>query len=137
MTNWTMKTMTAGFIAAVLLTPLAARAVTLSAYEQADSDPAKQTQIFKDAYTTAIGRTLAGLRDEKFTDGKQKTPQRIVRDRKLADIVDGMVAHLTKDQSESLTVMIDQYAQAQPTTELEDVIESFLLTEAKKKMASG
>jgi hypothetical protein len=132
-----MKTMTAGFIVAVLLTPLAAWAVTLSAFEQAASDSAKQSKILDEAYGAAVARTVVELRSSTFTDGKQKTAARLARDRKLADIVDDLAAHMSDEQSGALIIMIDQYAQAQPTTELEDVIESFLLTEAKKKMASG
>jgi hypothetical protein len=33
--------------------------------------------------------------------------------------------------------MIDQYAKAQPNTELEDVITSFLLSEAIKRVSQG
>ena len=50
----------------------------------------------------------------------------------LADVVDHIAAHPTVSQSQALIVLIEQYAAAQPNTELEDVISSFLLTEAKK-----
>jgi hypothetical protein len=120
-----------------LLTPTLALAIPLSVYEQAASDPSKQNRIFKDAYAAAVARTLVGLRDEHFPDGKQKITQRIARDKKLADIVEGMVGEISDEQTGALVIMIDQYAKAQPQTELEDVIIGFLFSEAKKKLGEG
>lgn len=122
----------AAFMSLALLAPAVAVAVPLNVYESAQSDRAKQTQILNDAYSTAVARTVTGLRSSTFTDGKLKSPQRLENDRKLADVVDRIATHPTVAQSQSLLVMIEQYAAAQPNTELEDVISSFLLTEAKK-----
>jgi len=120
-----------------LLMPATANAVALGVYEQAAKDSAKQSKLLNEAYDTAVARTLAGLRVAHFKDGKQKTPGRIENDRKLANAVEALTGHLTRDQSGALIIMIDQYAQAQPDTELEDVIISFLLTEAKKRAGQG
>jgi hypothetical protein len=122
---------------AVLLAPATAFAVPLGTYVQAASDPDRQGKMLNDAYDTAVARTLAGLRVEHFADGREKTPQRIARDRKLADVVEDLAAHMSDDQSGALIVIIDQYAHAQPNTELEDVIIGFLLTEGKKKLGEG
>jgi hypothetical protein len=43
-----------------------------------------------------------------------------------------VAAHPSDAQSKALINMIEEYAAAQPNTELEDVISSFLLKEAKK-----
>ena len=124
-------------ISASMLAQAPAFGVPLGTYVQAASNPDKQSRMLNDAYDTAVARTLAGLRVDHFKDGKQKTPERIENDRKLADIVENLAGHMTSDQSGALIIMIDQYAQAQPNTEVEDVIISFLLTEAKKKVGQG
>jgi hypothetical protein len=111
-------------------------AVPVSAYEQAT--PPRQTQIFKEAYSTAVARTLTALRSSTFPDGKQKIAARIARDRKMADIVENdFVGHLSDEQTGGLVVLIDQFAKAKPDTQLEDVIISFLLTEAMKRVSQG
>ena len=128
------KFLVAAFMSAAMLVPSAASAVTLSVYESARSDRAKQSQIVHDAYSTSVSTIVTQLRSSTFADGKVKSPQRLENDRKLADEVDALAANLTDQQSGALLVMIEQYAAAQPNTELEDVISSFLLTEAKKQL---
>jgi hypothetical protein len=120
------------FLSVALLAPTIASAVPLGVYESARSDPPKQSQFFHDAYATAVARTVTQLRASTFADGKVKTQQRLENDEKLANAVDALAANLSDQQSGALLVMIEQYAAAQPNTELEDVISSFLLTEAKK-----
>jgi len=115
-----------------LLAPTIACAVPLGVYESARSNPAKQSQLFHEAYLTGLSKTVTQLRSSTFPDGKVKSPQRLEKDRNLADAVDALAGHLTDKQSDALIVMIEQYASAQPNTALEDVISSFLLTEAKK-----
>jgi len=115
-----------------LLAPTIACAVPLGVYESARSNPAKQSQLFHEAYLTGLSKTVTQLRSSTFPDGKVKSPQRLEKDRNLADAVDALAGHLTDKQSDALIVLIEQYAAAQPNTELEDVISSFLLTEAKK-----
>ena len=124
-------------LSAVLMAPARTFGVPLSTFEQAASDQSKQNKMLDDAYDTAVARTVTGLRSSTFPDGKQKTPQRAARDMKLAAIVDDLAAHMSDDQSGALIIMIDQYAKAQPNTELEDVIIGFLLTEGKKKLGEG
>jgi hypothetical protein len=113
-------------------------AVPVSVYEQATNNPTRQTQIFKEAYATAVARTLTALRSSNFPDGKQKISSRITRDRKMADIVENnFVGHLSDEQTGGLVILIDQFAKAKPDTQLEDVIISFLLTEAIKRVSQG
>lgn len=122
----------AAFFSAAFLTPVAASAVSLGVYEAARSDFPKQSKMFHEAYSTAVAKTVTQLRASTFRDGKVKSPQRIENDRRLAGAVDALAANMTSAQSDGLIVMIEKYAAAQPNTELEDVIASFLLTEAKK-----
>jgi hypothetical protein len=122
----------AAFMSVALLASINASAVPLSVYESARSNPAKQSQLFHEAYLTGLSKTVTQLRSSTFPDGKVKSPQRLEKDRNLADAVDALAGHLTDKQSDVLIVMIEQYAASQPNTELEDVIASFLLTEAKK-----
>ncbi|HEY4074883.1 MAG TPA: hypothetical protein VGM52_17435 [Herbaspirillum sp.] len=122
----------AAFMSVALLAPTIASAIPLGVYESARSDPAKQSRMFHEAYIKALSRTVTQLRSSTFADGKIKTPQRLENDRKFAGAVDALAGHLTDAQSDALIVMIEQYAAAQPKTELEDVIAGFLLTEAKK-----
>ena len=126
------KHLMAIFLSAAMLLPSMAFATTLRLYEQARNDPAKQSQLLNKAFETSIARTLAALRDTHFKDGKAKSVQRVERDRARANRVESTVRHLTDKQSGNLVNMIAQYAEAQPDTELEDVISSFLLTEADK-----
>jgi maltodextrin utilization protein YvdJ len=130
--NWAQKAITGVFLSVALMAPVVASAVPLSVYESASSEPAKQIKIFNDAYSTAVSQTVTQLRSSTFADGKVKSAQRLVNDRRLADVVDALAAHATDAQSKALINMIEEYAAAQPNTELEDVISSFLLTEAKK-----
>src|SRR5262249_70687 len=123
--RWTSRMIS--LLISIICLPHPVFAISLNAYEQAAASPAKQNQIFKEAYATAVARTLAGLRSSTFPDGKQKKPERIDRDKKMANIVEGEVGRLTDDQSGALVIMIDRYAQAQPNTQLEDVIIGFLL----------
>jgi hypothetical protein len=58
----------------------------------------------------------------------------INRDKGKANRIESMVGHLTNEQLDTLVNLIAQYTQAQPNTELEDVISSFLLTEANKQL---
>jgi len=106
--------------------------VTSGAYLQAANNRAKQAEMFKDAYETGVARTLVGRRSPTFKDGREKTSQRLERDRQLADNVEKIAGHLTDKQAGDLVNMIAEYGAAQPDTELVDVIEGFLLTEAKK-----
>ena len=128
--NRSNKFWVAAFMSAAVLVPSTASAVTLGVYESARNNPAKQSQLFNDAYETALSRTVTALRDTHFTDGKEKSPARIARDRLRAERVELIAGHLTDKQSDDLIVMIEKYAAAQPHTELEDVIASFLLTAA-------
>ncbi len=128
--------MTAILLSVALLVPVVASAVSLSVYESAKSDPARMSKIFHEAYSTALSKTVTQLRSSRFADGNVKSPQRLQNDRKLADAVDALAEHPTDKQSDALIVMIEQYAAAQPNTELEDVISSFLLSEAKKQLKS-
>ena len=134
MLNWTQRTITCIFLPGTLLAATVTFAVPLSAYEQAGKDPARQTQIFKTDYEAAVASTLTALRNTHFKDGKEKTPQRIERDKERADRIEQIAPHLTANQVKALISMIAQYAAAQPNTELGDVIASFLLTEAKKPL---
>jgi hypothetical protein len=125
------------FLSAVILMPAFASAVSLGEYTKASNNPAKQSQMFKPAYETAVARTLVALRDTHFKDGKEKTARRIERDRERASRIESMVGRLTTEQAAALVNMIAEYAQAQLNTELEDVISSFLLTEADKLAQSS
>ncbi len=116
---------------ALLLVPSISFAVTLGVYEQAHSDPAKQSKIFKDAYDTALSTTLFRLRSTTFTDGKGKSAARIQRDSEQAQNMQQLGPHLTKTQVNALMSLVEQYAAAQPETELEAVITSFLLKESQ------
>ena len=135
-TAWAQRVMTGILLSVALLAPVVASAVSLSVYESARSDPARMSKIFHEAYSTALSKTVTQLRSSRFADGKVKSPQRLQNDRKLADAVDALAEHPTDKQSDALIVMIEQYAAAQPNTELEDVISSFLLSEAKKQLKS-
>ncbi|MGA7950940.1 MAG: hypothetical protein WCA45_12390, partial [Thiobacillaceae bacterium] len=134
MVNWARETIASIFLPGALLATTAALAVPLSVFEQAGNDPARQTQIFKTDYEAAVAGTLTALRNTHFKDGKEKTPQRIERDKERADRIEQIAPHLTKNQVKALISLIAQYAAAQPNTELGDVIVSFLLTEAKKPL---
>jgi len=136
-TAWAQRVMTGILLSVALLAPVVASAVSLSVYESARSDPARQSKMLNEAYSTAVAKTVTQLRSPKFADGKVKTPQRLENDRKLADAVEKLAENLTYKQSGDLIVMIEQYAAAQPNTELEDAISSFLLSEAKKRLKSG
>jgi hypothetical protein len=131
------KLLTAVFLSLAMLVPSMASAVTLSAYENAQSDPAKQSKILHEAYSTALAKTVTQLRSSTFADGKEKTQQRLDKDRKLAILVNEVAVYATDDQSWALIIAVDKYAAAQPDTELEDVIASFFLTEARKKLAAS
>jgi hypothetical protein len=126
----------ATFLSVAMLTPSLASAVKLSVYEQASNDPAKQSQLFNEAYSTALASTVTRLRSSTFTDGKEKTQQRLDKDRRLAILVNEVAVYSTDDQSWALIMAIEKYAAVQPDTELEDVIASFFLTEARKKLAA-
>jgi hypothetical protein len=128
--------MTGIVLSASLLLGMLGSAVTCRTYEQGRNDPAKQSKLFNNAFEEAIGRTLAGLRDTHFRDGKEKSQQRIERDQARASRVESLVADLTNEQSSALIKMIAQYAEAQPDTTLEDVISGFLLAEADKLAAT-
>jgi hypothetical protein len=119
-------------VSAGLLLSSIASAVTLGAYEQARSDWPSQSQILKQAYEAALSETLFRLRSTSFKDGKAKVQTRIERDKTRADRIEYIVSHFTEQQSKALAKLIDDYSQAQPNTELEAVIVSFLLTEANK-----
>ena len=134
--NLVSKLLTAVLLSAAMLMPSIAFAVTLSAYENASNDPAKQSQIFNEAYSTALSKTVTQLRSSTFADGKEKTQQRLDKDRKLAILVNEVAVYATDEQSWALIIAIEKYAAAQPNTELEDVIVSFFLTEARKKLAA-
>jgi len=136
-TAWAQRVMTGILLSVALLAPVVASAVSLSVYESARSDPATQSKMLNEAYSTAVAKTVTQIRSSRFADGKVKSPQRLENDRKLADAVEKLAANLTYKQSGDLLVMIEQYAAAQPNTELEDVISSFLLSEAKKQLKSG
>ena len=123
--------MAATLLLVAALTPAAACGVPLGAYEQAANIPGKQMTIFKSDFETTVVSTLAALRNTHFTDGKEKTPQRIQRDKDRADRIEQIAPHLTANQVKALISMIAEYAAAQPNTDLKDVIASFLLTEAK------
>jgi hypothetical protein len=127
-----VKVFAATFLSVAVLVSIPASAVPLGVYEAARSDFAKQTQMFHNAYSTAVSKTVTQLRASTFPDGKVKSPQRQENDRRLADAVDALAGNMTSAQSDALIVMIEKYAAYQPNTELEDVIASFLLTEAKK-----
>ena len=90
--------------------------------------------IFKSDFETAVVNTLAGLRHAYFTDGKEKTPQRIQSDKERADRIERIAPHLTANQAMTLIKMIAEYAAAQPNTDLKDVIAGFLLAEAKNPL---
>jgi ABC-type transport system involved in cytochrome bd biosynthesis fused ATPase/permease subunit len=130
--NWLQKTMTGLFLSASLLLPTLTSAIPLRAYQQARNDPAKQSQIFKDSFTTAIAKTVTALRSTHFRDGKEKSQQRIEREQDRANRVEKVVATMTDDQAAALVKLIAQYAEAKPDMELEDVISGFLLLEADK-----
>jgi hypothetical protein len=134
--NRAQKAITGLFLSLALLAPTIASAVTLSVYESARSDPAKQSRIFHEAYSTAVSKIATQLGSSTSADGV-KTPQRLENDGKLADVVDEIAAHPTDAQADALIVMIKQYAAVQPSTELEDLIAGFLLTEAKKQIDSA
>lgn len=93
------KLLTAVFLSLAMLMPSVASAVTLSAYENAQSDPAKQSKLFHEAYSTALAKTVTGLRSSTFADGKEKTQQRLDKDRKLAILVNEVAVYATDDQS--------------------------------------
>jgi hypothetical protein len=86
----------------------------------------------KQASERALSRTLSGLASTSFKDGKAKTAARMQHDRTRAERIEFIVGHFSREQSQALYKLIDDYARAQPDTELEAVIESFLLTEADK-----
>ena len=135
MVNWARETIASIFLpGALLAASVTSSAVPLSVFEQAGNDPARQTQIFKTDFEAAVARTLTALRNTHFKDGKEKTPQRIERDKERADRIEQIAPHLTTNQVKALISLIAQYAAAQPNTELGDVIVSFLLTEAKKPL---
>ena len=115
----------------VLLTPSLSLAITLREYEQARSDLARQAKIFAEAYDATVVRTLSSLRSATFPDGKTKTPARTQRDAEQAQRIEQFAAHLTKAQTDALMNLIAQYAGAQPETQLEAVITSYLLTESE------
>lgn len=123
--------LTAAVLFALLLVPSISFAVTLGEYEQAHSDPAGQTKIFKEAYDTALSKTLLSLLSATFTDGKGKSPARLQSDSEQAQRMEQLGPHLTKTQMDALMSLVEQYAAAQPETELEAVITSFLLTESQ------
>ena len=129
--NWAQKTIRGIFASGALLVSTFSSAVPLSVFEQAGNDPARQAQIFRSDYGAAVAGTLTALRDRHFKDGKEKTPQRIERDKERADRIEQIAPHLTTNQVKALISMIAEYAAAQPNTELGDVIASFLLTETK------
>jgi hypothetical protein len=133
--NRTQKAITGVFLSVALMAPTIASAVTLSVYESARSDPAKQSQIFHEAYSTAVSKIAAQLGSSTFADGVT-TRQRLENNVKLADAVDEIAAHPTDAQSDALIVMIEQYAAVRPSMELEDLIAGFLLVEAKKQLDS-
>ena len=125
---------TPAFLLATWLEPTVASAVPLSEYEQAADIPTKQMTIFKSDFETAVVNTLAGLGHAYFTDGKEKTPQRIQSDKERAGRIERISRHLTANQAMTLIKMIAEYAAAQPNTDLKDVIAGFLLTEAKNPL---
>ncbi len=133
--NWAQKAITGIFLSAALLAPTIASATPIRVYEQAS--PTQQAEILKDSYKTAVANTISSLRATHFKNGKEKTPERIERDKVRADIIERIAPHLTDKQEIALTSLIDQFAQAQPDTELEDVIASFLLTEANNQINDG
>src|SRR6185312_5570370 len=110
-----------------MLAPSMASAVPLSVYEQASSDPARQSHIFNEAYSTALSKTVTGLRSSTFADGKEKTQQRLDKNRRLAILVNEVAVYGTDEQGWALLIAVEKYAAAQPNTELEDVITSFFL----------
>jgi hypothetical protein len=111
------------------------QATALRDYERASSP--KQGEILKDAYKAAVADTMTALRRDHFQNGNQKTPDRIERDKQRADAIQKMAPRLTNKQEIALTSLIDQYATEKPDTELENVISSFLLTEANKQIDEG
>jgi hypothetical protein len=118
-------------LSAALLVPAGASAVPLKAFQQAADDPPRLIALFKSDFETTVTTTIAALRSTHFKDGKEKVPDRVRRDQELADRIEQMAPRLTSEQMKNLTSMIAQYAEAQPETDLKDVIASFLLTEAK------
>jgi hypothetical protein len=121
--------MIAGAVLIFLLT-CPSYAIRLKDFEAADG--AKQSQIFKESYDTAIAQTLVALRDSRFKDGKPKKAERMEKDRARAVKVEKLAGHLSDRQREALASMIEDYAEAQPDTQLEDVISGFFLQEADK-----
>ena len=134
--NFAKQLEVATVLSFAILTPSIASAVTLSVYEQAGDDSAKQSKIWNEAYSTALAKTVAGLRSSTFTDGKEKTQQRLDKDRRLAILVNEVAVYMTDEQGWALLIAVEKYAAAQPNAELEDVIASFFLTEARKKLAA-
>jgi hypothetical protein len=104
--------------------------VALAAY--ARSDNASRSLLMKQAYERALSRTLSWLESTSFKDGKAKTAARVQHDRARAERIEFIVGHFSREQSQALYKLIDDYTRAQPDTELEAVIASFLLTEADK-----
>ena len=104
------KLLTAVFLSLAMWVPSMASAVTLSAYENAQSDPAKQSKILHEASSTALAKTVTQLRSSTFADGKEKTQQRLDKDRKLAILVNEVAVYATDDQSWALIIAVDKYA---------------------------
>lgn len=127
-----VKCVLAAWWVCLLLAPSHLFGITLREYSQARSDPARQSALFKDAYDATLARTLSSLRSPTFPDGKTKIPARIQRDAERAQRIQQFGPHLTNAQIDALTKLIDQYAAAQPDTQLEAVITSFLLTESDR-----
>jgi hypothetical protein len=125
-----VKRVLAAWWVCLLLGPSLSFAITLREYEQARNDPARQSGLFKEAYDATLARTLSSLRSPTFPDGKAKIPARIQRDAERAKRIEQFGPHLSSAQTDALTKLIDQYAAAQPDTQLEAVITSFLLTES-------
>jgi hypothetical protein len=115
----------------LLLVPSISSAITLREYEQARGDPATQAKIFTEAYDTALSTTLVRLKATTFKDGKVKTPARIQSDSDQAQRIQQLGPHLTTTQMDALMNLVAQYAAAQPETELEAVITSYVLTESQ------
>jgi hypothetical protein len=116
--------------AATAPAPTPAPGVALAAY--ARSDNASRSLLMKQAYERALSRTLSGLESTSFKDGRAKTAAGAQHDRARAERIEFIVGHFSREQSQALYKLIDDYTRAQPDTELEAVIESFLLTEADR-----
>jgi hypothetical protein len=127
--HWIRKVVTVGFFAAAML-PQPAFSVSVREYDQARHDQQKQSDTLKAAYETAIAQAVAGLRDRHFSDGREKSPERVKRDRERADRIDYLVRHVTKERSRALIQAIDQAVLDEPNRELVDVIITFLMNQS-------